>query len=371
MAESPGYLEDLDTPALVIDREILEQNLGDMQRLAEVAGVQLRPHIKTHKSSFLARKQAALGACGVAVAKLSEAAVMLDAGITDIQISNEVVGAKKIGRLVELSQKATVSCAIDSLENAAELSNAFEQAGRKLAVLIEVDTGLHRCGLEGTDEIGRLYAQASAMSGLNVKGIMTHAGHAYAAKSEAEVREIGLAEGERMVELAEHLRSSGMRVEFVSVGSTPTARFSAGIKGVTELRVGNYIFNDMIQVALGTVPVERCALTVLATVISVHSNGRVVIDAGSKALTTETGAHGNTLVRGFGCILTEPQAVVTRLSEEHGILENSGRLFKIGEKIRIVPNHACAVVNLFDSAALVDPHGLEEILVLDARGCSQ
>ncbi len=371
MAEIFLRWADLDTPSLVIDREILDRNLREMQQLADRAGINLRPHIKTHKCSSLARKQVALGACGIAVAKLSEASVMIEAGLGDIQIANQIVGGHKISKLVELSERASLACAIDSLENAVELSEAFVQAGRKLSVLVEIDTGLHRCGLADQDEIGRLYAQASTLPGLSVRGIMTHAGHSYAAKNSEEVGATGRAEGEAMVLIAENLRGAGLVVEVVSVGSTPTARHSALVKGVTELRVGNYVFNDLIQVALGTVPIERCALTVLTTVISVGSDGRSVIDAGTKALTNETGAHGNALVKGFGRTLQDPEVQVARLSEEHGILAPGYREFRIGEQLQIIPNHACAVVNLFDQAALVDRSGAVEFLELDARGCSQ
>ncbi len=330
MAEIFLRWADLDTPSLVIDREILDRNLREMQQLADRAGINLRPHIKTHKCSSLARKQVALGACGIAVAKLSEASVMIEAGLGDIQIANQIVGGHKISKLVELSERASLACAIDSLENAVELSEAFVQAGRKLSVLVEIDTGLHRCGLADQDEIGKLYAQASTLPGLSVRGIMTHAGHSYAAKNSEEVGAIGQAEGEAMVLIAENLRGAGLVVEVVSVGSTPTARHSAMVKGVTELRVGNYIFNDLIQVALGTVPIERCALTVLTTVISVGSDGRSVIDAGTKALTNETGAHGNALVKGFGRTLQDPEVQVARLSEEHGILAAGSREFRMG-----------------------------------------
>ncbi len=361
---------ELDTPALLIERQVLELNLSQMQDLADQFGVKLRPHIKTHKSTRLAQKQVRFGACGVAVAKLSEAEVMIGGGITDIQVANQVVGEKKIRHLRRLSESATLSCAIDNLENARELSQAFEATGRQLSVLVEIDSGLHRCGLSDRRRIQELFHRVGEIPGLRLIGIMTHAGHAYGAAGQDMVRTIGEQEAAEMVQIAEMLRSSGEKVDVVSVGSTPTAPHAVRIPGVTELRVGNYIFNDLIQVALGTVPRQRCALSVLATVISVGEDGRLVIDAGSKALTTETGAHGNTLVTGFGR-LSNGSGTVIRLSEEHGVVDLPGRSVAVGSRIRIVPNHACAVVNLFNTAYVVDGDTVVETLDISARGCSQ
>lgn len=370
MSGSDFQFSELDTPALLIEKQVLELNLTQMQDLADRSGVKLRPHIKTHKSTRLAQKQIGLGACGIAVAKLSEAEVMMGGGITDIQVANQVVGERKIRHLRQLNDAANVSCAIDSFDNARDLSRALESTGRRLSVLVEIDSGLHRCGLSDRRRIQELYHRAGELPGLRLIGIMTHAGHAYGAAGQDMVRTIGEQEAAEMVQIAEMLRSSGEKVDVVSVGSTPTAQHAVRIPGVTELRVGNYIFNDLNQVALGTVPRLRCALSVLATVISVGEDGRLVIDAGSKALTTETGAHGNALVTGFGRLL-DGSGTVIRLSEEHGVVDLPGRSVAVGGRVRIVPNHACAVVNLFNAAYVVDGGTVVETLDISARGCSQ
>jgi D-serine deaminase-like pyridoxal phosphate-dependent protein len=360
---------EVETPALLIEESRLAANLAGMQALVHQAGKALRPHIKSHKSVQLAKRQLELGATGVAVAKLSEAVVMAAAGIIDIQIANQIVGTSRIRTLVELSGLARVSCAIDELDNAKQLSNAFHERGLRLPVLVEVDTGLNRCGVRGQEALEQLYREALQLPGIMVTGIMTHAGHAYAAQSMNEVARIGEHDGRTMGEMAARLRRRGFPVEVVSVGSTPTARFAVIQDGVTELRVGNYLFNDRIQVALGTVAEDRCALSVLGTIIS-HNKDQAVSDAGSKALTTESGAHGSTLVRDLGAI-EGMSLTVTRLSEEHGIIPDPGRRLSVGQRVRIIPNHACPVANLFDRAYLVDGASILEEIIIDARGCSQ
>ncbi len=360
-------VKDIDTPALLIEREILEKNIRQMQKIADGNKVNLRPHLKAHKMPLLAHRQLVAGARGVAVAKLAEAEIMIRNGIKDILIANQVVGKEKIARLLRLSRLAVISCAVDSPENARQLSSAFAREGRKIDVYIEIDTGLNRCGLRKEKDILAMARLLTGLRGINLKGILTHAGHVYAASGKREVAAIGEHEGRFMVRTAAFLRASGIPIDEVSVGSTPTAPHAAMIPGVTEIRPGNYIFNDMMQVSLGSVPVERCALTVLATVISLSARDRAVIDAGSKALALDKGAHGNELLKGFGFILKK-KAQLTRLSEEHGIISHKNEKFKIGEKIRLIPNHACPVVNLFDFAYLVEGQKVLEKIPIEARG---
>jgi D-serine deaminase-like pyridoxal phosphate-dependent protein len=358
---------DIDTPAVLIEQPILEKNLQGMQDLADKYNIDLRVHIKTHKIPQLAKLQIRAGAIGIATAKLGEAEVMAKAGINDIQIANIIVGQEKIKRLVRLQKKCQLSVVVDSIVNARQLSKAFSKAGQPLNVLIKVNTGLNRCGLLSLPEIIRFLKRADGLSGTNVIGVMTHAGHAYAARDREEIKAIGRAEGSTLVEYARRLQTLGYEMKIISVGSTPTAKQCAKVKGITELRVGNYIFNDMTQVALGTVPISRCALTVLATVISTPSKDRAVIDAGSKALALDKGAHGRDTLQGYGRIVGGG-GVLARLSEEHGVIENLTRRFKIGQKVRIIPNHACTVMNLFDHAYLVDGQKVIEKYEIAARG---
>jgi D-serine deaminase-like pyridoxal phosphate-dependent protein len=345
----------------------MERNIRDMQALANKHGVNLRSHIKTHKIPELARLQVKTGAVGIAVAKLAEAEVMADAGIKDIQIANIIVGADKIKRLRRLHRRCRISVAVDSVENVKELSAAFAGSGKPLSVFIKVNTGLDRCGFDSLPEIVKFLQAVQCLPGIKVVGLMTHAGHAYAAGSRREVAAIGKSEGSTLVEYAQQLRKHGIVLPVLSVGSTPTARYAVRVRGVTELRVGNYIFNDMTQVALGTVPLNRCALTVLATVISTPSSERAIIDAGSKALGLDQGAHGRELLTGYGKIIGGG-GVLARLSEEHGVIEKVSRRFRVGQKVRIIPNHACSVMNLFNFAYLVDGDTVIRQLRITARG---
>jgi D-serine deaminase-like pyridoxal phosphate-dependent protein len=359
---------ELPTPSLLLEQAILESNIRRMQRLADMHGVALRPHIKTHKSLDLARRQLKEGAVGIAVAKLGEAEVMAAGGIVDIQIANQVVGVRNIDRLVALASRARVSCAVDSIGNAQALSGAFADGGKVLTVMLDIDTGLHRCGLSDHGDIKALAAAIDKLPGLSLKGLLTHAGHAYAGPPE-NIAALGREEGETMVRLAGQLRADGFTLETISVGSTPTAPHAVAIAGVTELRPGNYVFHDMIQVGLGVATQEQCALSILATVISTPTTTRAVIDAGSKALSSDMGAHGNRSVIGYGRVVGS-KLTVTRLSEEHGVIEHTGEDFRVGQRVRIIPNHACAVVNLFDVMYLCDVAGVIAEWPVHARGRS-
>lgn len=347
----------------------MRANVATMQRKVDSAGLTLRPHIKTHKMPELASLQMAHGAKGIATATLHEAQVMADAGITDIQVANEVIQPSGIARFFELAQMVNICCAIDSKKGADNLSEYFQARSMQAQVLIDINTGLNRTGIKPGEEAIQFYQEVSNLPGLIVKGIMTHAGHAYGAEDEAEVAAIGEQEAKQMLDLADPLHSAGFHVPEISIGATPTARFSTAFSAITELRVGNYIFNDRTQVHLGSAEASDCALTVLATVISVPHVGRSVMNAGSKALTVDKGAHGKEQVRGFGEIVGK-NGVISRLSEEHGVIEFNPEqaTYEVGETIRIVPNHACPVVNLYDKAYLVDGEVVKRELPVTARG---
>lgn len=345
-------LKSLTTPAVVIDREQLRANIAAMQKLASTHGVSLRPHIKTHKSPEIAAMQRDAGARGIACATIDEAEAFAEAGWDDIAIANEVVGDAKVARLAVLAEKVSISCAVDSPANVALLAQAASARGVTIRVLLDIDTGLHRCGLREYEDILKLGRVVTESPGVTLAGIMTHGGHAYGAKPEA-IPAIGEDEGRQMVTLAERLREDGLTIDIVSAGSTPTSAHVVAVPGLTELRVGNYVFYDMIQAALGSCTVAQCSLTVLATVISTPSATRTVVDAGSKALTNDIGAHGGGGLPGFG--FTSDKGVwLTRLSEEHGVIEHDGVSFAVGERVRIVPNHACPVMNLVGTAYLSD-----------------
>lgn len=342
---------DLDTPAVVINRPALDKNIEAMARFATDHKLKLRPHVKAHKSPDIARRQLAAGAAGITVAKVGEAEVMAGAGVRDIFVANEIVTPTKIDRLLAMSPDVRLAVALDSPDNLPLLSRAAAAAATRLGVLIEIDTGLHRCGVPDARAALELAALVADHPSLEFRGIFTHAGQVYGATSADQVTEIGRLEGTTMVAMAERLRSAGLPVAEVSVGSTPTARISGAVPGVTEIRPGNYVFYDAIQVGLGVVAEERCALRVLATVVSRPASDRVVLDAGSKTLALDRGAHGTSVVQGFGRLVGWPGMLLERLSEEHGVAvlapdAADGRLPRIGETIEIIPNHACTVANL-------------------------
>jgi D-serine deaminase-like pyridoxal phosphate-dependent protein len=359
-------IEDLDTPAILIDREIMQQNIVRMQALVDQYQLALRPHVKTHKSVALAKRQLLAGATGIAVAKLSEAEVMARGGIEDIQIANQIVGRQKIERMAALAAKVNLSCAVDSEQNLRQISEIFSTHGMTANLFIEIDCGLHRAGLADHTQVLALTKLMQSLPSVRLVGLLTHAGHAYASRTAAQLEQIGREEGELMVSMADHLRRDGIEVPSVSVGSTPTAQFAASVPGVTELRVGNYLFNDAIQVSLGVAQWDQCALTILSTVTSVQE-GRFVLDAGSKVFSSDSGAHGSNLLSGYGQILGLLKTV-TRLSEEHAVVvTDTPTGLSVGERVRVIPNHACPVTNLAECAWLIDSGRVVEEIQIDAR----
>lgn len=362
-------LDCLDTPCLLVDLHKLEANIESMASLARARGVNLRPHIKSHKTPAIARRQLAAGAVGVTVAKLGEAEVMAAAGVHDILVAYQVVGEAKIARLLRLGAEAEVCSLVDDLEAARRLGEAALDAGRTAAVMAEIDTGLGRCGLQPGAAVLPFVRELLTMPGITFRGLLTHAGHAYGASDLGTVAAIGRDEGRLLVETAGLLRSEGILVPQISVGSTPTVAYSSAVPGVTEIRPGNYVFHDAVQTFLGVTTLDRCSLSILAGVVSRPAPDRAVIDAGSKALTTERGAHGSVAIGGFGLVKNRPEFVVERLSEEHGILRvPAGTDLRIGERLEIIPNHACAAVNLFDQMVVVMDGRVAAEWKIEARG---
>lgn len=362
-------VHELDTPALLLNAGVMLRNLMDMQEFVDAVGIKLRPHVKAHKLVPIAQKQLELGAAGITVSKLGEAEVMAEGGITDILIAYELIGETKMKRLLHLMEKAEVRVAVDSAEGASRLNDACAKQGKELRVLIEVNTGLNRCGVLPGEETLKLAKELAHFPHLKLIGIMTHAGHVYGAENWEEIRRIGEEEGMQMVKTAELLRANGIELEVVSVGATPSAKLSGSVPGVTEIRPGNYVFYDAIQVGLTTAVEEDCSLTVLATVISRPTPERVVIDAGSKALALDQGAHGKSSVRGFGLVKGHRDAVIERLSEEHGILRvPANSTLKVGDRIEVIPNHACPVINLFDEINVFQMDEVVDVWPIKGRG---
>jgi D-serine deaminase-like pyridoxal phosphate-dependent protein len=361
------HIHDLDTPAVLVDLDILERNVRRMASFAQSRGVTLRPHAKSHKTVGIAERQRAAGSRSLTVAKLDEAAAYLAAGFDDVFVANEVVGNDKWRRLAGLQHQGTVAIGVDSAEAADGLEAVARAAGVEIPVLIEVDSGLQRAGVQPGPDALELATHISRLHAVRLRGVFTHAGHAYAAHSPEEVARIGRDEGQTLVDTAHLLRGNGIACDVVSVGSTPTAAHAGEVPGVTEIRPGNYVFYDRMQVALGSATAADWALTVLARVISRPSANRAVLDAGSKTFALDRGAHGIEAVAGFGQDV-EHGLVIQRLSEEHAVLDVGDQPLRVGDRLRIVPNHACTVSNLADVLFGVRGDQVVEELPVIARG---
>lgn len=373
---TPVFLSDLPTPQVLVDRARLFSNIDRVQQLAHSAGVTLRPHAKTHKSPVIARWQIEKGAVGICCAKLGEAEVFAEAGIGDIRLPYPV-NPTNAPRLVALMDRATMSIIVDHVAVARGWSDAMERAGRRLDVLVKVDVGFHRCGIDPRgDALGFVRAVAS-LPGLRLRGLLSHAGHGYHAASEEEIAGVAREEVATLTALRERAAAAGIALEEISVGATPTLRYSVREKGITELRPGNYVYFDRTQVALGAATLDDCALTVLATVVSRPAADRIILDCGSKTLTSDQ-ARGITKAAGWGAVLVgegetptrvDEALTIERLSEEHATVRvTGGTKLEPGDRVRVLPNHSCTVSNLVDVVRLVEGDRVIDTLPVAARG---
>jgi D-serine deaminase-like pyridoxal phosphate-dependent protein len=357
-------IDALSTPAVLVDLDVLERNVARQAARARKAGVRLRPHAKTHKCPEIGRLQRAAGASGLSLAKVSEAEVFAEAGFDDLFVAYPVVGEDKGRRLVALSDRARLAVGVDSVEGARTLARAFRAAGRRLDVLLKVDVGYGRVGVAPPRALA-VAREIADLPGLHLRGLFTHAGHAYLAPTRRELDRVARGEGEILAGVAARLRRAGLPIEEVSVGSTPTAARAMRVRGVTECRPGNYVFHDATQVELGTCRTQDCALTVVATVVSVPARGRAVVDAGSKTLSSDP---LRPRPGGYGWILGR-RSRLDALSEEHGwVAVARGESFRVGERVRILPNHACVVANLHDRLIGTSRGRVEAVLPVAARG---
>ena len=369
-------LADLPTPQVLIDLARAQRNIARVQALADSAAAKLRPHAKTHKSPAVARWQIDSGAVGICCAKIGEADVFAGAGITDIRLPYPV-HPSNASRLLAVMDRADVSIIVDHLDVARGWSEAMRRAGRSLDVLVKVDVGFHRCGIDPAGTPIEFLQAVGALPGLRLRGLLSHAGHGYHAASEADLAAIAQQEAATLTSIRDRAAASGIALDEISVGATPTLRFSAGQPGITELRPGNYVYFDRTQVALGAATLDDCALTVLATVVSAPASDRIILDCGSKTLTNDQ-ARGIAKAPGFGAVLAgdgeAPRSVdgsltIERLSEEHATVRVSGTTrLRPGDRVRVVPNHSCVVSNLVDVVRLVEGDRVIESIPVAARG---
>jgi D-serine deaminase-like pyridoxal phosphate-dependent protein len=369
-------MADLDTPVLVVDLPRMERNIRRMADFGREAGVKVRPHVKTHKTPALAHMQLAAGATGVTVAKLGEAEVMVDAGITDVLVCYPIVGEDKLLRLAHLARRAKMSVALDSFEVAEGLAKTAREHGVHFDLLVEIDSGLNRCGLPPGEPVVALVQRIVRLTGVTVIGLLTHAGHATRAIAPDERDAIGRYEGDCVVTTKMLIEAAGVPIREVSVGSSATVRVSGRVPGVTEIRPGTYIFNDFMQMTVGACAEEDCALTVVSTVVSRPAPDRAIVDAGSKCLSSDF-HRANSRMTGYGYVKGSGGGLtVARVSEEHGVIQLSEgwplsegqRPISIGDRIEIVPNHACGALNLWDTLVGVRDGDVEAVWPVLARG---
>ena len=343
------------TPSVVIDLDIVERNIARLQSMCDLAGLANRPHIKTHKSPAIAALQRDAGARGITCQKLGEAEVFADEGFDDILITYNIVGADKVERLGALMQRAHMTVAVDNLTAVEGLPRAAEIAGRPLDVVIECDTGRNRAGVVTPGEAIALAKAIDRSKGLRFAGLMLYAPEDKVAETQAFFDEA-----------SEGIRAAGLDLAMVTNGGTPNLNNLGLLNGVTEHRAGTYVFNDRMMLAADVAKLKDCAMTVLSTVVSRASDDRGVLDAGSKTLTADTGKG----LDGHGLILEHPQARIAWMAEEHGVLDlkTCNDRPKVGDLVRIVPNHTCVVANMVDAYVIVRGDQLVGELPVAARG---
>lgn len=336
-------IEDLETPAIVVDLDIVERNLRSLAAYVREHGLNLRPHTKTHKVPAIAKMQIESGCSGVTVAKTGEAEVMAQAGLDDILVHYPVYGVEKAARLAALARSRRVTVAVDSMVTARQLSAAAVAAGATIRLLVEADVGMRRCGVAPKDT-GALAKAVSVLPGIHFQGLTFYPGHIWAPPSEQAP---ALRQVSEQVDIAvASIEAEGLKCETVSGGSTPTAYNSHLVDRLTEMRPGTYVFNDRNTIGVGACTVDDCALRVMVTVVSTAVPGRVVVDGGTKTFAADRWLSGEKT--GFGLIPAYPDMRVEGLSEEHGHLDvsESAKRLTIGDKLTIVPNHVCACVNM-------------------------
>ncbi|NVD40444.1 alanine racemase [Ensifer sp. HO-A22] len=364
------------TPYIEVDEDRLVRNMRAMQQRATAAGVLMFPHVKTHKSVHIARQQLALGARGITASKPSEALIFAEAGIPSIILAYPIVKAQSLDRLLpavnargtELRTIAASSVGVDALADAAK------RHGVEIGVFLKVDVGLGRVGVKPNDPAAlELCARIAAANGLRFAGLLSHAGHSYAAASPQSLAKVALDEAADLAGLAGRLRERGIAVECLSVGATPTCLGAPLPNEVDCIRPGNYVFLDGTALRLGICTADDLALSVVARVVA-SNDTHFIIDAGSKSMSSDRGAHGMGGA-GFGTVVSAEgdgetgMWTLERLSEEHGFVPFSGRPLPLGSRVRVFPNHSCASIANFDHFTLRHANDEATVLPVDARSC--
>lgn len=359
------HIKDLETPALVIDLDVMERNLQRAAQYTTEHGLRLRPHTKTHKIPSLARRQLELGAAGLAVAKVGEAEVMLHAAPPDVLVAYPVIGVSKLKRLMNIARRTRVTVALDSFTAAQQLSDAAHAASLTAGVLAEVDVGFGRVGVP-PPELRVLAERLVQLPNLSFEGIAFFPGHILHLNETGRIKLNEL--GRLIAWMLDELARSGIQARIVSGGSTPTLFQSHLLNGLNEIRSGTYIFNDMNTVRCEACSLADCAASVMVTVVSCPDGGRIIVDGGSKTFSSDLPINGSAV--SFGHILEAPEAIFYKMNEEHGYInvESSQRRFSVGDRLRIIPNHICPAVNLHEVAFGARSTFVEQSWRVEGRG---
>jgi D-serine deaminase-like pyridoxal phosphate-dependent protein len=354
---APKRIEDLETPVPIIDIDVVERNLKRWQARCDKLGLANRPHIKTHKLVPLAKFQLALGAKGITVQKLGEAEVMADAGIRDMLLTFNVVGASKLKRLADLAKRTDISVVADNETVVSGLGQAGVAAGRDISVLVECDTGGARNGVQTPEAAVDLAKAIDRTKGVAYGGLMTYAAPGMRGRAEAF-----------LAAARDLAKTAGLDTKVISTGGTPDMWSDEGLSVPTEYRAGTFIYFDRALAERGTCSYDDCALKVLATVVSRPTSERALIDAGSKALTSDFNG-----LTGFGVVTALGKVPIYTMSEEHGFLDISGlaRKPEVGELVQVTPNHVCPVTNLYDRVVFIRGNEVLGQVKVDARGLVQ
>ena len=344
-------VDELDTPVAVVDLDCLEVNVARLQAYLSEHGIANRPHIKTHKIPAIAQMQIDAGAIGITCQKIGEAEVMAQAGIHDIFIPYNIIGAAKLNRLMQLARRATISVTADAIVVARDLSDAAQRAELALSVLVECDTGGRRCGVQSPAEAAELARSIARLPNLRFGGLMTYPNTEHL---DAFVRETKAL-----------LATDGLTVERVSGGGTGGMWQAHTHHELTEHRAGMYIYGDRLTIQSGAVTLDTCSFSIITTVVSRPTRERGILDAGSKVFSSDL-----IDLDGHGYICQYPQARIYMLSEEHGHVDVSAceRKPDIGERVTVIPNHCCSVTNLFDEVVGVRRGHVEVVWEVAARG---
>lgn len=372
-------IHELETPCLILDKEALIKNVNRVQKIANKQKVNLKPHIKTHKSPQIFQWQQKAGAIGITASKPDEAIPFVEAGVSSVTLAYPIMDKRKLSRLIgvckRVDQKVQIITCLDSTEGYHVIEEAAETYDFPLSVDIIIDIGYGRCGLGYKDpQIVGLAEKISKHTALNFNGLLTHNGLTYGASSKKHIGKLNLSESKQLLKVKKRLKKKGLPVKEISVGSTPGVLGSTEtLTGISEIRPGNYVFMDRTPFELGLISKKQIALTILSQVISENPN-YYIIDAGKKVMSSDSrkGVHDYGLVYPYQKLgKRKCELKLEKMSEEHGFVKKEKHpKLSVGDKVRIIPNHSCVVANLASEYCLVEGQHLLRTIPITATNTS-